>query len=81
MVPAEIAFLPCLISLALPMGALIGVCQWRKKQRRKGTICHTSWSCSTTALQAGHTILAVVDRHTSMHFYVGHEEEESADKA
>ncbi len=47
-------------------------------QRRTNTSCPSSLSTPMIALAEGQTILAVVDRQKSMHFYLGDDSEDSS---
>ena len=61
----------CLAFMSLSVVSLIYVYKFGRKRHKRVT-----FSTSMFALNEDQTVLAVVDEHNSMHFYVGHEKED-----
>jgi hypothetical protein len=77
-VKSEVSLFRCVAFLSVSLVALLWASKCGRHPRRTGTSCPSSLPTPMMTLEEGQTILAVVDRQTSMHFYVGHDGEASA---
>ena len=68
----------CVAFMSVSVVSLFWVYKFVGNKRRTDALCHSSLSTPTIALEDGQTILAVVDRQKSMHFYVGNDGEDSS---
>ena len=73
-----VSFFRCVAFMSVSMVALLWVSKCVRHQRRTGASCPSSLSTPMIALEEGQTILAVMDRQQSMHFYVGNDGEDSS---
>jgi hypothetical protein len=82
LVKSEVSLFRHVAFLSVAVGSLLLAYQMGKDQRRTDTL-HISPQSQPNliALKEGQTIVAVVDRPTSMHFYVGNDEVESSNDA
>jgi hypothetical protein len=77
-VKSGVSLFRCLACMSVSMVAFLWAYKFGRHPRRTDASCPSSVSPSLIALEEGQTVLAVVDRQKSMHFYVGHDEEDSA---
>ena len=68
----------CVACMSVSVVALLWAYKLVRNHWRTDPSCHSSLSTPMIVLENGQTILAVVDRQKSMHFYVGHDDENSA---
>jgi hypothetical protein len=81
-VKSEVSLFRPLAFLSIAVVSLLVAYKMRKDQRRTDTL-RTSLQPQPNliALRAGQTIIAVTDRSTSLHFYVGNDEVDSSNDA
>jgi hypothetical protein len=81
-VKSEVSLFRHVAFLSVAVGSLLLAYKMGKDQRRTDTLRISPQSQpNLIALKEGQTIVAVVDRPTSMHFYVGNDEVESSNDA
>jgi hypothetical protein len=81
-VKSEVSLFRQVAFLSVAVGSLLLAYKMGKDQRRTDTLCMSPQSQpNLVALKEGQTIVAVVDRSTSMHFYVGNDEVDSSNDA
>ena len=82
LVKSEVSLFRHVAFLSVAVGSLLLAYKMGKDQRRIDTLHMAAQSQpNLIALKEGQTIVAVVDRPTSMHFYVGNDEVESSNDA
>jgi hypothetical protein len=77
-VKSGISLCRCVAFMSVSIVALLWTHKLGRYQQRSDASCPSSLSTPKIALADGQTILAVVDRQQSMHFYVGNNGEDSA---
>jgi hypothetical protein len=81
-VKSEVSLFRHVAFLSVAVGSLLFAYKMGKDQRRTDTLCMSPQSQpNLVALKEGQTIVAVVDRSTSMHFYVGNDEVDNSNDA
>jgi hypothetical protein len=78
-VKTGVSLFRCVAVVSVSVVSLLWAYKVCRNQRRTDTSCPSSLSTPLIALEEGQTILAVVDRLQSMHFYVGNETEDKED--
>jgi hypothetical protein len=77
-VKSGVSLFRCLACMSVSMVALLWAYKFGRHPRRTDASCPSSVSPPLIALAEGQTVLAVVDRQKSMHFYVGNDGEDRA---
>jgi hypothetical protein len=77
-VKAGVSLFRCVACMSVSVVSLFWAYKLVSNQRRTDISCRSSLSTPMLALEDGQTILAVVDRQKSMHFYVGNDGEDSS---
>jgi hypothetical protein len=76
-VKSGVSLFHCVAFMLVSVVSFLWAYKFIRNQRRTDTLYQSSLSTTMIALEDGQTILAVVDRQKSMHFYVGNEDENS----
>jgi hypothetical protein len=73
-VKSEASLVRCVVRMSVFVVSLIWAYKFGRNQGQTDTLCKSQQPKKTMSLEEGQTILAVVDRPTSMHFYIGDDE-------
>ena len=71
---SEASIVRCVVFVSVSVVSLICAYKFGRNQGQTDTLCKSQQPKKTMALEEGQTILAVVDRPTSMRFYIGNDE-------